>query len=241
MNDLVFSLQEFLKIVPGIVIFPLSFYLAYKKIGASVSCSISYSISRVSANQFKDIVLANNKDKPITIFEIRAVINKDITFSVEEFNPPIILKPLETISISAKPYSSLYIEERQWEPKLFSDGQIDIYLSTPAGIIKCKRIPHPSTTAFKKLSHLNHAAKVTKKFNGIVYSDEKAAYAITYKSGTDIKTAIIDVSGFITGDWDYKYNQVKPEHMISVEGIREFIKISKADLVFTIYGVDRLE
>jgi hypothetical protein len=241
MCDLVFSLQEFLKLVPGIAIFPLSFYLAWKKIGTSVSCSVSYSSSRVSANQFKDIVLANNKDKPITIFEIQAVIDNDISFSVDKFDPPIVLKSLETISISAKPYSSLYIGEQQWEPDPLFRGKLDIYLSTPTGIVKCKNTSHPDTNTFEKLGHFNRAAKITNKFNGIVYSKGKAAYAITYKSGTGVKTAIVDVSGFISGDWDYQYNFVQPEHMKSIEGIKEFLKLSKADVFFTTYGVDRLD
>jgi len=237
----VFSLQEFLKLVPGIAIFPLSFYLAWKKIGTSVSCSVGYNSSRVSANQFKNIVLANNKDKPITIFEIQAVIGNDISFSVDKFDPPIILKSLETISISAKPYSSLYIGEQQWEPDPLSREKLDIYLSTPAGIVKCKNASHPDTNALQKLSHFTRAAKITKKFNDVVYSSEKVAYAITYKSGTTVKTAIIDASGFICGDWEYQYNHVQPEHMGSIEGIKEFLKLSKADVFFTIYGVDRLE
>lgn len=241
MCDLVFSLQEFLKLVPGMAIFPLSFYLAWKKIGTSVSCSVSYGTSRVSANQFKDIVLANNKDKPVTIFEIQAVMDNDISFSIDKFNPPIVLKSLEMISISAKPYSSLIIGEEQWEPEPFFSGKLDIYLSTSAGIVKCKNESHPDTNAFEKLIQFNHASKITKKFNGIVYSGEKAAYAITYKSGTVAKTAIVDVSGFIAGDWDYRYNFVQPEHMRSVDGIKEFLKLSKADVYFTIYGVDRLE
>jgi hypothetical protein len=243
MCDFVFSLQEFLKLVPGIAIFPLSFYLAWKKIGTSVSCSMSYSSSRISANQITNIVLANEKDKPITIFEIQAVMDNDISFSVDKFDPPIVLKSLETITISAKPYSELYIGDQQWEPDAlsFGFGKIDLYLSTPGKIIKCRNISHPDSNKLNKLSHFRQASKFTNKFNGVVYSSSKAAYAITYKSSSTTKTAIIDSSGFISGDWDYIYNFVERDLMRSTEGIKEFLKISKADVVFQVYGVDRLE
>ena len=185
--------------------------------------------------------MANNKDKPVTIFEIYAVLDNDIAFSIDKIDPPMILKSLETISISAKPYSALYIGEQPWEPDPLFNGKLTIYLSTPVGIVKCKNASHPGASALEKLNHFNIASKITNKFNGIVYSREKAAYAITYKNGSAVKTAIIDVSGFITGDWNYQYNAVQPEHMRSVEGIKEFLRLSKADVAFTIYSVDRLE
>ena len=71
-----------------------------------------------------------------------AVIDKDISFNVEEFEFPIILKSLESISISAKPHSFLYIGNEKFELDHTVLEKIDIYLSTSAGIIKCKNQCH---------------------------------------------------------------------------------------------------
>lgn len=240
MDSLVFSVQEFLKILPGIAIFPLAFYLAWKKIGFSVSCSVTSGISRISANRITGIVLTNNKDRPITVFEIRCVINKDISFEVEEFDPPMIIKPLESIAISTSPYSGLYIEGEEWEFDFSLSKSLDIYLSTPGKIVKCNVVSSSRLNVFQNFLHFRNCYKETKKFNDVVYN-EKAKYVITYKDNSEVKTAIVDAFGFINGDWDYCYNMISRECMESIDGVKEFLKISRAAEVFHIYAVDDLE
>lgn len=239
MSELVFSIQEFLKIVPGIAIFPLSFYLAWKKIGASVSCSITIQLKRTSARRISDVVLTNNKDKPITIFAIQAVIDNDTTFVVEKYDPPFVLKSLETATLNTKPYSTLMVGNSKWEPEFMVPQKIDIYLVTPTKVVKCKMASHPSLERLSSFSHLAQASKINKTFNGVTYN-ENAKYAITYKDDSIIKTAIVDVSGFICGDWDYRFNMVPLQFMESQESVREFLRHSGAYDAFHIYGVDLL-
>ena len=92
-----------------------------------------------------------------------------------------------------------------------------------------------------KLCHFTRASKSKRSFNGIVYNNEKASFAITYKYGKDVKTAIVDKNGLISEGWDYKYNHIEPEFMKSTAGVKQFLELSKADKIFEIYGVDRLE
>ena len=123
MCELVFSIQEFLKVIPGLVIFPLSFHLAWKKIGSDkVSCSITIRFNKISASRISAVTLSNHKDRPLTIFGIQAVIENDITYTIESFDPPITLKPLETITIKTNPYSSLYMGLEKWNPSFLRHG-----------------------------------------------------------------------------------------------------------------------
>ncbi|NDI85195.1 hypothetical protein [Undibacterium crateris] len=243
MCDLVFSFQEFLKIVPGLVIFPLTFYLTWKKFGTNVSCSVEHKSNRISANQFTNIVLANHKDRPVTIFEISAVLNNDIALIIQKCDPPLVLKPLETISVPADPYSSLYVNGSLWEPDplFLLNGKLDVYLVTSGDIIKCKKFPIPKVKFIEKFSHLKLASKTTMTFNGVVYSNEKIIYAIVYKANNENKTAFIDSSGLICGDWDYSINVVEPEFMTSTDGVRAFLRQSEADVCYPISTVVRLK
>ncbi|NTU57854.1 MAG: hypothetical protein HGB00_02885 [Chlorobiaceae bacterium] len=239
MCDLVFSMQELLKIVPGIAIFPLSFYLAWKKIGESVSCSVTISTSRISAGRVSAVVVTNHKDKPITIFEIQAVSDNDITFVVEKFDLPLVIKALETVTIDAKPYSALLVDGNKWEPDLIGQQKIDIYLVTPRKTIKCKMLSHPTLDKIPEFEKYRQAIKVNKTYNGIAYN-ENAKYAITYKDAEGVKTAIVDIFGFINGEWRFRYNMIPAEHMLSVDGVREFLRVSRAAEALQIYGVDQL-
>ncbi len=116
MCNLVFSLQEFLKLVPGLVLFPFSLYFAWKKIGNKVLASISTSHEMIVAPRISSVAIRNMRDKPLTVFEIYAVIDDDVYFQVEKFDPPIIIKPLESALIETRPYSRLNLGREIFDP-----------------------------------------------------------------------------------------------------------------------------
>src|ERR1035441_11057296 len=96
MCDLVFSIQEFLKVVPGLVLFPFSLYFCWKRIGTRVLASAIIAHEIALPPRISSVVLRNLKDKPLAIFAIYAVVNDDVCFEVDHFDPPIIIKPLES-------------------------------------------------------------------------------------------------------------------------------------------------
>lgn len=239
MCDLVFSLQEFLKIVPGLAIFPLTFYLGWKKIGRKVSCSFVVSSDRVSAERITSIVLTNHKDSPVAIFEINAVCENDISFQIEKLDPPVILKALESVVIETKPYSKLIVGGDTYNPELVF-GKVQVYVASSGEIIKCKMVSHPTIVNHKKFEYLTNASKNTNRFNGFAYS-EKVKYAIVYSINSEIKTAFVDHAGFINGDGNFHYNMVPQELMVSKETLREFLKIMEVGPQFKILGVESLD
>ncbi len=223
MCELIFSLQDFLKIVPGLAIFPLSFYLAWKKLGTNVVASTTFGFDRTTASRITCVDLSNLKDRPIAIYSMHAVVNESVTYEIDKFEPPLILKALESLRIETKPYSRLRLGIDAYEPEFYQPNRIDIYLVLADRLIKCRTADHSSFLPIRKLGKYQKAAKETSMLNGLVYN-EHAAFAITYKQEGHVKTAIVDSSGFIGRGWDYKFNMIPVASMNSAEEVRKTLE-----------------
>lgn len=239
MCELVLSLQEFLKIVPGLAIFPLSFYLAWKKLGTNVAASITFGFDRTTASRITCVDLSNMKDRPIAIYAIHVVVNKSITYEVDKFEPPLILKALESLRIETKPYSRLRLGADAYEPDFVRPNKIDIYLVLADSLIKCRTVDHSSLLPIKKLGKYQKAGKETESFNGVIYN-EHAAFAVTYKQDGQIKTAIIDSSGFIGRGWDFKFNMIPPTSMSTAEQVKKLLEEAGLGRYVEVFFVDDL-
>lgn len=236
-DDLVFSIQECIKLVPGLVLFPISLYFAWKKIGTKVLASISTTHEWTTAPRIGSVVLQNFKDKPLTVFCIYAVVNNDVYFEVEHFDPPLIIKPLETTRIETQPYSQLILGTENFEPDFHSD-EVAIYLVTEKKVIECKMVAHPT---LKEISgQYRRAQKGTNTFNNIVYNDH-AAFAVVYRVNSDVKTAIVDRAGFVRRNWDFGFNMVPKEHMNNENDLSRFLEsagLNKAAAWFKVYKLE---
>lgn len=240
MCDLVFSIQEFLKIVPGLILFPFSLYFVWKKLNYKVTASITFHHQRTVAPRIGEVVLSNLKDAPLTIFAIYAVLGKDVSIQVEKFDPPIILKPLETAKIETRPYSRLVLDGQKYDPDFLSPTKIDIYLVLSNKIIKCIRANHPDLEALPVFLRYRHAIKETRTFNKIVYN-EYARYAITYRIKSNIITAIVDTGGFIGDNWDFPFNVIPPQAMATKDDIKQFLEQSIFSKLTDGFSVDELK
>ena len=183
LSNLIFSAQEFLKILPGLAIFPLTFYLAWKKIGYNITCSVTTTTQRTSSPRISSILLVNHKDRPVPVYAIQAVIAGKKTFTVEEFNPPLILKAFEAITIETAPYSSLDFSDGPWKPP-FGTNELEIFLITGGKTVKIAIENHPSIRKLQKFLSYEHGTKMICHFNGKVYN-KNVAYAIAYKKGSE--------------------------------------------------------
>ncbi|VVN13293.1 hypothetical protein [Pseudomonas fluorescens] len=230
------SVKEFLKVAPGLILLPLSGYLAWKKISNKVLASFSTYHSRTSASRIGNIVLSNLKDKPVPIFSIYATIDRHIAIKVEEFNPPIILKGLESLSIDTSPVSNYYIGKDEYEPNFMPPRKIELYVFSIGRPIKCKITNSHSIESFKEFSHYSTAISSTRKFNGFVYNDN-VLYAIIYHFEGKLKTAFVEDGGFITNEWDFQYNMIPKEQMKNISGVIDFLKHCKYNELFTNFSV----
>ena len=236
---LIFSLQEFLKLVPGLAILPFSLYLAWKKLGASVSASYSVRHENTVEPRLDTIVLTNHKDKPLTVFSIHAVIANEITYEVEKFDPPIVLKALESVRVETTPYSSLHIGEQSYRPDIAAFDQVTLYLCVPGRIVRCQEINTPGSMHLASRADYRIASKGTNRFNDCVYNED-ARFAVTYKLGSNIATAIVDKGGSIVRGWHFRVNMVPPESMMNAVAVRKYLESKGFDRASDWFAVDSL-
>lgn len=55
-----------------------------------------------------------------------------------------------------------------------------------------------------------------------MYNDD-AAFAITYRFNSVVKTALVARSGFICRGWDFWFNMIPSEHMKSEADLRSYL------------------
>lgn len=230
---------EILKVLPGILLFPFSIYLAWKKTGQSVGVSFSVGVGGFSATRITSIVFTNKKDKPLPIFSVFLLINKDIVVPVEKFDPPLVLKGLEVMQVETRPFSTYYIGSEQFKLSFDVIRDAEFFIVTSSGILRCKILSTYSDVSYAYKNDLNVVSKSTSTFNGLVYN-EHALFAISYLINGQQKTGLVDRSGFIGGDWDFHYNTV-PLELLTKEGIWEFIKRCGYDKLFQGVGIDELQ
>lgn len=97
-------LLELLK-TAGLISLPFTIYFAWMKLGYRVAASYSWQMGGYTAEGIGSITLINMKDRPIAIFGAHAVMDK-LSFSLKQFNPPMILKAMEAVTIEAEKVSN---------------------------------------------------------------------------------------------------------------------------------------
>ena len=217
---------------PVLVLFAtlIGLYLTFKKFGNSVSVTYNVNCDSLVAPRISDIVLTNHKDKPVSIFSIIAVFDKEISLTLHECKPPLILKSYETLAIKTEPYSSLSINGHPYDPELSNS---EIYLETTDTLIKCKTRKKPDLS-----QSYRRVMKSIKTFNGIVHSD-LYKYLLVYKVNGELKTTFIHYSGYFENDWSFAFNmiQVEREKEIEAQAIMSTLKEYGLLTIFETYAL----
>jgi len=218
-----FSFQEFLKIIPGLLIFPISLYLGLQKIGTKVSARISLGNNTISPFCIKYVDLRNMKDRPIVIYSIWATFSDDdFKIKLKECNPPLILKGYQAVVAEIPPYSFVRLNGHKFELNKAIIEKTTIYLELAHSTVKCETSNYEELLS-KKLSKSQMLENITNNFNGIIY-DEHAVYAVTYASQYRVRTAIINNAGVFNGEWDFDIHQIPMKSMKSKEAVEAELK-----------------
>ena len=218
MSAYLFNFQEFLKIVPGLVIFPISLYLGLQKIGTRVSAGLTFSSNPISPFCIRYIDLRNLKDRTIVIYSIFASINDDqFLLELKKFYPPLILKGYQSTITEIPPYTFLLLDDNKFELDKSMTEKTIIYLELAHSTVKCNTLNYEKPIS-KKLSKYRILKNITNNFNGIIY-DKNAVYAIAYSADSLVKTAIVNDAGVFNGDWDFNIMQVPIQSIRSKEAL----------------------
>ncbi|TLU82454.1 MAG: hypothetical protein FDX21_08105 [Chlorobium sp.] len=243
MSEYFFSFQEFLKIVPGLLIFPISLYLGLQKIGTKVSAGISFGNNPISPLCIRYVDLRNMKDRTIVIYAIYvSITDNELLLELKKCNPPLILKGYQSIIAEIPPYSFLLLDGNKFELDKSMIENTTIYLELAHSTVKCNTLNYQNQNQKpinKKLSKYRILENVTNNFNGIIY-DEHAVYAITYALQSRVKTAIIHDSGAFHGEWDFEIFQLPMKSMSSKEAIEDELRAMQFGDIVEWFKVYRL-
>jgi hypothetical protein len=224
-TELVFSIQEFFKLVPGLVIFPFSFYIAAKKIGTSISYTYTWNMDHLGG-RFSAITLVNHKDKPVVIKGIK-VVYEGVGILLDSFETPIILKAYEATVINPPAYSFLKLHGKEWDIPFSVTAKIDMLVVVPGGVHKCKPI-FSKWYIFKKFYRRKKngldAKKIVVKYNGKVYNPKNTSYILVYAHDGDILTTFVEKLGAIVDSTGLGCNFLTEHQLWSAESVRAALK-----------------
>ena len=202
--------RPFLLVVASI----FSVIFSWRKIGQKIEVTYRIGFEAFSHPRILSLTLNNCKDKPVPLYSIYAVFEGEHWLELDKFEPPKILKPLETISIKTPEFSKLYIGNDQIKPNL--RGHIDFYIETSKKLIKCINS--------KKASLDNGLIQIEKeiaRFGDIVF-DENIKFILQYNHNKTGKIALFHSSGHISGEWNFgNLNNIGCSP--TIETIRKFL------------------
>ena len=201
-------------------IFALYFYI--QKIQKKVVAQFNVSWQLFSEPYISKLVLTNKKDNTLTIWSAHATIYKDIRVELDVFDPPLVLKPYETLSISLPKYSTLLLNGEEYDPN-YSFESTKIYLDIGSKDLVCE-----SEVKKDVLHHYREAKKYTAHFNGHVYN-KTVAFILVYSLEGTVYTAFIAENGAIGNEWDFV-----PNHLGNT------VSVSEIKLMLRQFGYDKL-
>ena len=214
---------------PLLICFASAFaiYFACLKIGNKVTARYEVSNGIFFEEYISKIVLANKKDKPVSIWSIHVVFEKDLQLELDKFNPPLVLKPFETTGISLTKYSELHIGSDTFMPR-YIHRDIKLYADIGDSLLELG-----SEVRKNSLSVFSEIAKSTRLFNGHVYNSD-VAYFLCYYYDDSEHTAFIDKSGIIGNEWGFRYNNIGKSNPTPKE-VEKFLVDAGLSEIFTNY------
>ena len=197
-------------------------YFAIQKFGNKVSAQYTVSMDLYTSEHISNIVLSNKKDKTLNIWSVHALFEKEYQLELDKFDPPLILKPYESVSVSLPKYSSASIGSDVFNPD-FMSPHLEIYADIGDKLLKCSQ--HSKKDQLKNFKHIS---KQNTQFNGHIYND-RVSYILSYYYEETLHTAFI-CRGLITNEWSFS-----PNHL----GNKEFTA-KEIEYFLVQYGFDEL-
>jgi hypothetical protein len=220
-------LDTYFKPIITVIASGFAVYFAIQKLGTKVVARYVVSSDSYLEPYISKLVLSNKKDKTICIWSVHAVFEKDLQLKLDEFDPPCILKPYETISLSLPKYTKLYVDSDEISLDYIS-GKFSLYLDIGNKLIKCD--------GEKKRNCLEAFTKVIKSTWMIgkhVYS-EQVNFILEYKLQGKEYIAFIDKNGFIGNEWSFSPNYFGKSD-VSVSDIKNMLEDNGFNNLFTNY------
>ncbi|MGA8135249.1 MAG: hypothetical protein WCA48_14055 [Pseudomonas gingeri] len=211
-------LGEFLKVVPGLILLPISFVVGWKKLGHKAVISYQETYQQFQAPRLTRVVLTNLKDKPLIIHALYADIDHHALFTIKEFETPLVVKGLESVVIETEPVSAYDIDHDPYEPPLSSIK--DVYVVTTGKQFRCDIDNTPTVYALAKQGLYKQIKTITYAYLGLTFNDE-VRYGLSFSVFGERRAALVGNNGLISGNWPFNVNRLRPEEMETVEAVEK--------------------
>lgn len=198
----------FLKVLPGLAMFPLSYILAMRKFGHSAEVTFSISKGIFTTTYINWLLVRNLKDKPLEIQAILAVINKDIRIELMKQKPPLVVKSLESQEFHFEGVSHYSLSGYDIERFDFSPP-IEIFIITANEVIKCRTVRSATHLELSYFGDQRAAYPIRNLHRGRLYNST-AIYAINFHNGSEDRASLLWASGQIFGDMPLNNKQIDP-------------------------------
>ena len=212
-TELVFSFQEFLKVAPGLVIFPLTAYLAWKKVGVSVSFLPTLKTDGNGA-RISSVVLVNHKDRPVVIKGIVAVCDK-VRYDLDTFDTPLVLKAYESLLVEPRPHSFFSLHGKEIEPSYSGVIDMEFYIELPDEFYPCIPIFKKSSFWRRGIRSTYYARGHRVSLNDVIYNPSRVEYGLEYELEGKRRTTFVGKGGIIRDSDGLAHNYISPSHLSS--------------------------
>ncbi|MBX7278440.1 hypothetical protein K2E96_08580 [Pseudomonas sp. ERGC3:05] len=219
--------SEFLKLVPGLVLLPISFVVGWKKIGHKAVISYYESHEQFQASRLTRIVLTNLKDKPLIVHALYADIDHHALLKIKEFETPLVVKGLESAVIETDPVSSYHIEHDPYDPP-FSEIK-SVYVITTGKRFRCLIDDTPSLYSIARGDQYKQIKAKTFTYLGLTF-DSYVRYGLSFEIDGKRYVALVGRSGFIGGNWPLGVNMLGLDDMKSPESVKQALDSVYGDI-----------
>jgi len=216
--ELVEAVLDVLKYAPGVAAALFTIYFASRKIGHKIEATYT-TIGGRGVIGVGSVTLVNCKDTPVVVFALCAVVRDEVRplplrlfalrrkrgakrffVTLKEFDPPLILKPLEAHAESIDRVTA-YIDGGKRHVGRFTGQNLDIYVQLRASMKRCVLVGAPklsTLTAFPKLRRLSEYRFLI----GDRAITQHTLYSLHYGSADKPRAITIMDDGVVGGDVD---------------------------------------
>lgn len=212
---------DFLKLVPGLVLFPLTLMLACKKFGNKGLITYSLSYDAYTAPRMTNLALTNCKDKPLIVHALYIIVDRHVLVPLKEFSPPLVIKGLESALVECDPVSSYRVGEHPFN--ISFANVCEIYVVTTGGRFKCDADYTPNLLSIAQGEGYQHVHTTTHLFNNRVY-DDRVRYGLTFSYKGNVHTAFIGIGGLIGLEWPFQINALRPESIVDAATVKAVLE-----------------
>ena len=216
-------MQELLKTASALLLFPISFYLGWKKLGVGVSFTYTIGMSAEFGTRIRKVTLINNKDKTLPISRITAVYD-GVLIELNAFDAPLLIKAHEGITVESEPYSHLILYKNEYKIVPRAEADISLFVEVNGDNYPCKPLFKKRFLPRRRIRAKHMPHRYTYEHNGKIYDPLRTRFIAEYIRENQVCTSFILDSGIITDSEDLGCNFIPKHKLLSCNTVQNYLR-----------------